>query len=307
MHIVERVATLNRIAIISHIETTTHPCCITDNDIVKHTAPIVAQRVPNLPGCVACAAHAVLKADPVEKDNKEEVEELQPPCIVSFLINNKHELVNKPALLCQGPAPTRTAEQQTSIKFDGTKQASINPELACLYRTWQVKEGQPQFDADFAVDARFSWLVCLKRPHTPLPPLLVANEPFLRPHCCAFPVLFRPAPVKQIRQGHHSGQGANQLSCHQHHQNRPQADCRIQVHPPLSNPITQRFALHFEADSSQVIAAVLTITVYFYLSGVAVVLGSAQLAYFHVVIVFATLFLGFSTESENCYLFRLSY
>jgi hypothetical protein len=57
---------------------------------------------------------------------------------------------------------------------------------------------------------------------------------------------------------------------------------------PLSNPITQRFTLHFEANFSQVIAAVLTIAVYFYLGGVAVALGSAQLAYFHAVNFFAT-------------------
>jgi hypothetical protein len=60
------------------------------------------------------------------------------------------------------------------------------------------------------------------------------------------------------------------------------------VRPPLSNLIAQRFTLHFEANSSQVIAAVLTIAIYFYLGGVAVALGSAQLAYFHVAIVFAT-------------------
>jgi hypothetical protein len=60
------------------------------------------------------------------------------------------------------------------------------------------------------------------------------------------------------------------------------------VHPPLSNLIAQRFTLPFEANSSQVIAAMLTITVYFYLGGVAVALGSAQLAYFHVVIIFVT-------------------
>jgi hypothetical protein len=62
----------------------------------------------------------------------------------------------------------------------------------------------------------------------------------------------------------------------------------MQVRPPLSNPIAQRFTLHFEANSSQVIAAVLTIAVYFYLGGVAVALGSTQLAYFHGVIIFAT-------------------
>ncbi len=83
------------------------------------------------------------------------------------------------------------------------------------------------------------------------------------------------------------------MSHHQHHQNQPQADCPIQVHPPLSNPIAQRFTLHFEAISTQVIAAVLTIAVYFYLRGVAVMLGSAQLAYFHTVIVFATFVLCF--------------
>jgi hypothetical protein len=60
------------------------------------------------------------------------------------------------------------------------------------------------------------------------------------------------------------------------------------VRPPLSNPIAQRFTIHFEANSSQVIGAMLTIVVYFYLGGVAVALGSAQLAYFHAVIVFAT-------------------
>ena len=57
---------------------------------------------------------------------------------------------------------------------------------------------------------------------------------------------------------------------------------------PLSNLIAQRFTLHFEANSSQVIAAVLTIAIYFYLGGVAVALGSTQLAYFHGVIIFAT-------------------
>jgi hypothetical protein len=60
------------------------------------------------------------------------------------------------------------------------------------------------------------------------------------------------------------------------------------VHPPLSNPTAQRFTLHFEANSSQVIVDVLTIAVYFYLGGVAVALESAQLAYFHAVIVFAS-------------------
>jgi hypothetical protein len=46
------------------------------------------------------------------------------------------------------------------------------------------------------------------------------------------------------------------------------------MHPPLSNLIAQRFTHYFEANSSQVIMAILTIAVYFYLGGVAVALGS---------------------------------
>ncbi len=88
-----------------------HPHCITKDNIVEHTAPIVAQRVPIFPGHVIRAAHAVLKAEPVDANDKEEVEELQPPRIVSFLINNKYKLVNEPALLRQGPAPAHTAKQ----------------------------------------------------------------------------------------------------------------------------------------------------------------------------------------------------
>jgi hypothetical protein len=59
--------------IISCVKTTTHPHCITNNNTVEHTAPIVAQRVPIFPGHVARAAHAVLKAEPVDDNNKEEV------------------------------------------------------------------------------------------------------------------------------------------------------------------------------------------------------------------------------------------
>jgi hypothetical protein len=46
--------------------------------------------------------------------------------------------------------------------------------------------------------------------------------------------------------------------------------------------------VHIEAEVSQVIGAVLTIAIYFYLYGVTDGLGSAQLAYLHAVIVFAT-------------------
>jgi hypothetical protein len=129
------------------------------------------------------------------------------------------------------------AKQQTSIELDGTEQEGVNSRLVGLYHTWQLNEGLPQFDADFAVNARFFLLAHLECLHTPLPPLLVANEPSSKPCCCAFPMLFRPAPVKPIRQGHQARQGANQPSCCQHYQNQPRADCRIQVRPPLSNPI----------------------------------------------------------------------
>jgi hypothetical protein len=71
------------------------------------------------------------------------------------------------------------------------------------------------------------------------------------------------------------------------------------VRPPLSNLIAQRLTLHFEANFSQVIAAVLTIALYFYLGRVAVALGSTQLAYFHVVIVFATFVPWFFEQKEE--------
>ncbi len=69
-----------RITIISHVKTTTHHGCITDNDILQHTALIVAQQVPTFPGCVAPDAHTVLKVEPVDNDDE-------------------YEIVNKPALL----------------------------------------------------------------------------------------------------------------------------------------------------------------------------------------------------------------
>ncbi len=130
-----------RIAIISCIVMTTHPHHITDNNIVEHTAPIVQQRVPFFPGCLAHAAHTVLKAEPVDDNDEEEVEELQPPCIVSFLIDDKYKLVDEPALLRQRHVPVRTAKQRTSIKFDRTEQEGVNPELAHLYCTWQLEKG----------------------------------------------------------------------------------------------------------------------------------------------------------------------
>ncbi len=218
-----------------------HPCRITNDYIVKHTTPIVARRVPIFPGCIAHAAHAVLEAKPVDGNNEEEVEELQPPCNVSFLINNEYKLVDKPALLHQGPAPVRAAEQWASIEFNGTEQEGVNAELVHLYCMWQLKEGVPQFNAEFAIDACFSLLVCLECPHTPLPPLLVANKPFSRPCCCAFPMLFRPAPVKPIRQGYLAGQGLNQPSCRQHHQNQPQSKCTLLS--PIQSPRGLLFTL----------------------------------------------------------------
>jgi hypothetical protein len=53
----------------------------------------------------------VLEVKPVNNDNKEEVEEPQPPCIVFFLIGNEYKPVDEPALLCQGPAPARAAKR----------------------------------------------------------------------------------------------------------------------------------------------------------------------------------------------------
>jgi hypothetical protein len=47
-------------------------------------------------------------------------------------------------------------------------------------------------------------------------------------------------------------------------------------------------SIHIKAEVLQVIGAVLTIAIYFYLYGITVRLGSAQLAYLHAVIVFAT-------------------
>jgi hypothetical protein len=120
-------------------------------------------------------------------------------------------------------------------------------------------------------------------------------------------MLFRPAPVKPIWQGHQAGQGANQPSHCQHHQNQPWADWCIQVCPPLSNLIAQMFTLHFEANSFQVIAAVLTIAVYFYLGGLAVALGSTQLAYFHAIIVFTTFVPWFFDQKWELPSFWLSY
>ncbi len=46
------------------------------------------------------------------------------------------------------------------------------------------------------------------------------------------------------------------------------------------------------------IGAVLTIAIYFYCHGVTVRLGSAQLAYPHAVILFATFVFDFSVESK---------
>jgi hypothetical protein len=60
------------------------------------------------------------------------------------------------------------------------------------YRTYQLEEGLPQFNTDFAVDALFSLLILLECPHTPLPPLLAANKPYSRLCCHAFPMLLRP-------------------------------------------------------------------------------------------------------------------
>jgi hypothetical protein len=54
--------------------------------------------------------------------------------------------------------------------------------------------------------------------------------------------------------------------------------------------------VHIEAKVAQVIGAVLTIAIYFYLYGVTAGLGSAQLAYLHAVIIFATFIFQFFSQ-----------
>jgi hypothetical protein len=54
--------------------------------------------------------------------------------------------------------------------------------------------------------------------------------------------------------------------------------------------------VHIKAEVSQVIGAVLMIAVYFYLYGIPVRLGSAQLAYLHAVIIFATFVFQFFSQ-----------
>jgi hypothetical protein len=75
--------------------------------------------------------------------------------------------------------------------------------------------------------------------------------------------------------------------------NWPQDDsCHVNEQPQRS-PITERVTVHIKAEVSQVIGAVLRIAIYYYLYGITVGLGSAELAYLHAVIVFATFFLIF--------------
>jgi hypothetical protein len=54
--------------------------------------------------------------------------------------------------------------------------------------------------------------------------------------------------------------------------------------------------VHIEAKVSQVIGAVLMIAIYFYLYGISVWVGSAQLAYLHAFIVFATFVFQFFSQ-----------
>jgi hypothetical protein len=100
-------------------------------------------------------------------------------------------------------------------------------------------------------------------------------------------MLFWPAPAKPTRQGHQVGpRGLHQPNPWQN--NQPQADsCHVDLQSPRY-PITKRVSVHIKAKVSQVIGAVLTTAVYFYLYGVTVRLGSAQLAYLHAVSIFAT-------------------
>jgi hypothetical protein len=53
----------------------------------------------------------MLKVKPVDDDGKKEAEEPRPSHIVSFLIDNEYELVDKPALLRQRPVLARADKQ----------------------------------------------------------------------------------------------------------------------------------------------------------------------------------------------------
>jgi hypothetical protein len=96
-------------------------------------------------------------------------------------------------------------------------------------------------------------------------------------------------------QGHQVGpRGLHQPNCRQNDQ--PQADsCHVDLQPPCSL-ITVRVSVNIKAKVSQVIGSVLTIAVYFYLYGITARLGSAQLAYLHAVIVFATFVFRFFSQ-----------
>jgi hypothetical protein len=100
------------------------PCCILSaNDIVMLTAPVVARRVPEVPvpffhqrNPVVRDALAVFNKQP--DTNNKELAPKEPGALQHILIENANELVAKPALLIQRPAPARIAVRQTSAKFD---------------------------------------------------------------------------------------------------------------------------------------------------------------------------------------------
>jgi hypothetical protein len=194
----------SRNAIVCHVHTTL-PCCISSaNDIVELTVPVVARRVPEVP--------FFLQRDPVVRDalavfdkqphgDNEEVVSKEPGALQHVSVDNAYKLVAEPALLLQRLAAVRFAECCYSAKFDGTDREEVNPELAAIFREFWDKPGKPQFNAALALHARLLPLSFYQRP---LMPLLVYDQS-LRPCYWAWPILFRPAPVKPTRQGHQVG------------------------------------------------------------------------------------------------------
>lgn len=156
--------------------------------------------------------------------------------------------------------------------IDGVDQEGVNPELPAVFWDFWNVPGEPQFDADFTLDGQFL-LLSFKQWPLMLPPIYDQVAQASWPCCLAWPVLFRPVPNKanwfgnQVRRPNQNHQN--------HHQ--PQSDCCICERTPHF-PANVIVTLHFEAETSPVIWAVLTLTAYLYFYGVSVGIGSAQLA-----------------------------
>jgi hypothetical protein len=142
------MAVPSRNAIVCCVDTML-PCCISSaNNIVELTALVVAGRVPEVP------VPFFLQRDPLVRDalvvfNKqpkaedEEVVPKEPGALQHVSIKEANELVAKPALFLQRPAPAHIAEHQTSTEFNRTDQAELNPKLAAIFRKFWDKPGKP--------------------------------------------------------------------------------------------------------------------------------------------------------------------